>query len=197
MFGGRHDDDAIDDAASQQLARQGTAIESSPQTRGNLLAALLRSPAAVGVACLVGIPLGMLAGLRGGWTDFAVMRLIEVMTAFPGLLFAIFLMTVLGFVLYPYVYMTARAMFMTQPAHLMEAARTLGASPLLAFFNLVVPGLTGGDLIRGVIVAHESRVVMDVTLEAGLARLFGGEGRQLLAGLDTGTSFTQCAGTGR
>ena len=32
------------------LARQGTAIESSPQTRGNLLAALLRSPAAIGVA---------------------------------------------------------------------------------------------------------------------------------------------------
>src|SRR5690606_29010295 len=51
--------------------------------------------AAVGVAGLIGIPLGMAAGLRGGWTDFAVMRLIEVMTAFPGLLFAIFLMTVL------------------------------------------------------------------------------------------------------
>jgi DNA-binding SARP family transcriptional activator/WD40 repeat protein len=32
------------------LARQGVAIESSAQTRGNLLAALLRSPAAVGVA---------------------------------------------------------------------------------------------------------------------------------------------------
>ena len=30
-------------------------------------------------------------------------------------------------VLYPYVYLSARAMFMTQPAHLMEAARTLGA----------------------------------------------------------------------
>src|SRR5690606_36977082 len=57
---------------------------------------LLVGFASVGVACLVGIPLGMLAGLRGGWTDFVVMRLVEVMTAFPGLLFAIFLMTVLG-----------------------------------------------------------------------------------------------------
>jgi len=52
--------------------------------------------AAVAVACLIGIPLGMFAGLRGGYADFAVMRLVEVMTAFPGLLFAIFLMTVLG-----------------------------------------------------------------------------------------------------
>ena len=31
------------------LARQGVALDDSPQTRGNLLAALLRSPAAVGV----------------------------------------------------------------------------------------------------------------------------------------------------
>ena len=52
--------------------------------------------AAVAVACLIGIPLGMFAGLRGGYADFAVMRIVEVMTAFPGLLFAIFLMTVLG-----------------------------------------------------------------------------------------------------
>jgi oligopeptide transport system permease protein len=52
--------------------------------------------AAVGVGMLIGIPLGLFAGLRGGWADFAVMRLVDIMTAFPGLLFAIFLMTVLG-----------------------------------------------------------------------------------------------------
>lgn len=52
--------------------------------------------AAVGVACAIGIPLGLLAGLRGGWADFAVMRVVEIMTAFPGLLFALFLMSVFG-----------------------------------------------------------------------------------------------------
>jgi len=52
--------------------------------------------AAVAVSCLIGIPLGLIAGLRGGWADFAIMRFVEVMTAFPGLLFAIFLMTVFG-----------------------------------------------------------------------------------------------------
>ncbi|HVL22984.1 MAG TPA: ABC transporter permease [Thermomicrobiales bacterium] len=52
--------------------------------------------AAVGVGMLIGIPLGLFAGLRGGMADFAVMRLVDIMTAFPGLLFAIFLMTVLG-----------------------------------------------------------------------------------------------------
>jgi oligopeptide transport system permease protein len=48
------------------------------------------------VAFAIGVPLGALAGLRGGWIDFVVTRLLEVMTAFPSFLFAIFLMTVLG-----------------------------------------------------------------------------------------------------
>jgi ABC-type dipeptide/oligopeptide/nickel transport system permease subunit len=45
---------------------------------------------------LIGLPLGALAGLRGGWADFFVTRLLEVMTAFPSFLFAIFLMSILG-----------------------------------------------------------------------------------------------------
>jgi oligopeptide transport system permease protein len=51
---------------------------------------------AVGIACLIGIPLGLAAGLRGGWVDFAVMRLVEIMVAFPGILFAMFLVSVTG-----------------------------------------------------------------------------------------------------
>jgi len=51
---------------------------------------------AVLISCLIGLPLGLLAGLRGGATDFAVMRVVDVMTAFPGILFAIFLITVVG-----------------------------------------------------------------------------------------------------
>jgi len=48
------------------------------------------------IAFLVGFPLGAAAGLRGGWLDFVVMRLLEVMTAVPNFLFALFLMSVLG-----------------------------------------------------------------------------------------------------
>jgi oligopeptide transport system permease protein len=51
---------------------------------------------AVAIACGIGIPMGLAAGLRGGWVDFAVMRAVEVMTAFPGILFAMFLVTVIG-----------------------------------------------------------------------------------------------------
>jgi oligopeptide transport system permease protein len=48
------------------------------------------------IALLIGIPLGSLAGYLGGKTDFLISRLIEIMTAFPGLLFAIFLITIWG-----------------------------------------------------------------------------------------------------
>ena len=51
---------------------------------------------AVGIACLIGIPLGLAAGLRGGFTDFVVLRIVEIMTAFPGILFAIFLLSVVN-----------------------------------------------------------------------------------------------------
>jgi len=48
------------------------------------------------IALSIGVTLGALAGYRGGKTDFLVSRLVDVMTAFPGLLFAIFLITVWG-----------------------------------------------------------------------------------------------------
>lgn len=48
------------------------------------------------IGCTIGIPLGLFAGLGGKWGDFIVMRIVEVMTAFPSLLFAIFLVSVLG-----------------------------------------------------------------------------------------------------
>ena len=51
---------------------------------------------AVLVSALIGLPLGLIAGLRGGRVDFVVMRLVDVMTAFPGILFAIFLISVIG-----------------------------------------------------------------------------------------------------
>jgi oligopeptide transport system permease protein len=57
---------------------------------------LLVGFAVQGFAFAIGLPLGALAGLRGGWVDFLITRLLEVMTAFPSFLFAIFLMSILG-----------------------------------------------------------------------------------------------------
>jgi ABC-type dipeptide/oligopeptide/nickel transport system permease subunit len=48
------------------------------------------------LALTIGITLGMAAGLRGGHVDFVVMRLVDAVWAFPRMLFAIMLLTVLG-----------------------------------------------------------------------------------------------------
>jgi peptide/nickel transport system permease protein len=51
---------------------------------------------AVGLALLVGVPLGAIAGYVGGWVDEAIMRLVDVLYAFPFLVLAIALVAVFG-----------------------------------------------------------------------------------------------------
>lgn len=51
---------------------------------------------AVGLAVAVGVPLGAVAGYFGGWVDEAVMRLVDVLYAFPFLVLAIAVLAVLG-----------------------------------------------------------------------------------------------------
>jgi oligopeptide transport system permease protein len=48
------------------------------------------------IALTIGITLGMVAGMRGGQVDFVIMRLVDAVWAFPRMLFAIMLLTVLG-----------------------------------------------------------------------------------------------------
>jgi peptide/nickel transport system permease protein len=57
---------------------------------------LLVGVIAVGIAALVGVPLGILAGMRGGWVSELVMRATDVLYAFPALLLAILLAAAFG-----------------------------------------------------------------------------------------------------
>lgn len=45
---------------------------------------------------LVGVPIGAISGLRGGWLDYVVMRVIDVLSSLPTILFYILLMVALG-----------------------------------------------------------------------------------------------------
>lgn len=134
--------------------------------------------AAVAVACLVGIPLGMAAGLRGGWTDFTVMRIIEIMTAFPGLLFAIFLVTVIGsgigniiFVIGVTSWLTLARLMRAQLLTLREqdyvsAARSMGATDLNIAVRHLLP-----NAVAPVIVAVTLAIPTAIFAEAGLSYL--------------------------
>jgi oligopeptide transport system permease protein len=48
------------------------------------------------IALIIGVPIGMLSGFYGGKTDLILMRIVDIVYAFPQLLFVILLMSMLG-----------------------------------------------------------------------------------------------------
>ncbi|MEA4837348.1 MAG: iron ABC transporter permease [Rhodospirillaceae bacterium] len=74
---------------------------------------------------------------------------------------------VMGFVLYPYVYLTVRAMFLTQAATLIEAARTLGTPGSAIFRRVALP------LARPAIAVGVSLAVMETLNDIGASEFLG------------------------
>lgn len=74
---------------------------------------------------------------------------------------------VLTFVLYPYVYLLARASFSEQSHQLMEAARSLGLSKSQAFFKVALP------MARPAIIAGTALVMMETLADYGTVEYFG------------------------
>ncbi|MCC6719097.1 MAG: ABC transporter permease [Acetobacteraceae bacterium] len=57
---------------------------------------LLTAGGAVVIAAAIGVPIGLIAGYFGGWRDTILMRIVDVLLALPGILFAMALIAVLG-----------------------------------------------------------------------------------------------------
>lgn len=74
---------------------------------------------------------------------------------------------IFGSVLYPYVYLTARAMFLTQSANLLEAARTLGVGRAQLFWRVALP------LARPAIAVGAALALMEVLNDVGAAQFLG------------------------
>jgi iron(III) transport system permease protein len=74
---------------------------------------------------------------------------------------------VLSMVLYPYVFLTARASFIRQPATQLEVARALGQTPWGAFRNVALP------LARPGIAVGVSLALMECLNDIGAANFFG------------------------
>jgi iron(III) transport system permease protein len=73
---------------------------------------------------------------------------------------------VLGFVLYPYVYLLARTAFATQSLTQFRAARSLGAAPARAFWRVALPAA------RPAIAGGLALVLMEVLADFGVAEYF-------------------------
>jgi len=130
------------------------------------------------VALLVGVPLGGLAGYLGGKVDFVVTRVIEIMTAFPGLLFSILIITLFGGGMWKVIFalsitswigiarLTRGQMLSLREKEYVEAARALGIPTWGILFRHLVP-----NALSPLLVAVSFGIPAAIFGEAGLSFL--------------------------
>ncbi len=112
---------------------------------------LLTAVVIVSGAALVGMLIGLLSGYLGGPVDEVVMRIVDILLAFPGIIFALVMVGVLGpsllnvMIGLVVVHWTGYARLMrssvlaVKEQTFVEAARAIGAGPLRIMFRHVLP----------------------------------------------------------
>ncbi len=115
----------------------------------------------VGFAIIVGTLLGALAGFAGRWVDNAIMRFMDVLLAFPALLLAIAIVTVLGeglanallaigIVSIPAYARVSRASVLTvKEQDFVLADRSIGVSPTRILFRSILPHVLTPLIVQG------------------------------------------------
>ncbi|WP_084318992.1 ABC transporter permease [Deferrisoma camini] len=109
----------------------------------------------VGVSLVVGTGLGLWAGYRGGWVDEVLMRVVDILLAFPGILLAIALAGVLGPSLrnliialcamgwVGFARLVRGEVLSLREREFVTAARVLGAGPVRIALGHLLPNLVG------------------------------------------------------
>jgi peptide/nickel transport system permease protein len=133
---------------------------------------------ATGLAMLIGITLGLLAGYKGGWLDAVISRMIETAMAFPSLLLAVGLSVVVGPGLFNVLFVIALFTWF-YPARIVrnatmsgakllyvDAARSVGARPRRLLLVHILPQVWGPLLVFGT-----SIVANNILFESGLSYL--------------------------
>ncbi|MBR7826840.1 ABC transporter permease [Actinospica sp. MGRD01-02] len=141
------------------------------------------------LALVIGVVLGMVAGYFGGWIDSVISRTMDVMLAFPVLLFAIslsdvlsgtnafglngnslhfvLLVFVIGFFSWPYIGRIIRGQVIgLKEREFIDAARSLGAKPSRILFKEILPNLVAPILIYATLL-----IPTNILFEAALSFL--------------------------
>jgi ABC-type dipeptide/oligopeptide/nickel transport system permease subunit len=114
----------------------------------------------IGFAIIVGSVLGAIAGYSGGWLDNIIMRIMDVVMAFPSLLLAIAIVSVLGaglqnallaiaIVSIPkYARVIRASVLSVKEQDFVSASRSLGASPAYILFVRILPNALPPLIVR-------------------------------------------------
>ena len=112
------------------------------------------------IAVSAGISVGLVAGYVGGWVDTVIMRVMDIILAFPSLLLALVLVAVLGpgltnamiaiaLVLQPhFVRLTRASVLSEKQREYVTAARVVGASPLRLMVVTILPNCLGPLIVQ-------------------------------------------------
>lgn len=115
----------------------------------------------VGFAIIIGVAIGSLSGYYGGWMDNILMRFMDVLMAFPSLLLAITIVSVLGpgienallaiaIVSIPIYARVVRASVLSvKEQTFVSASKALGASNLHVLFYRVLPNAIPPLIVQG------------------------------------------------
>ena len=107
-----------------------------------------------------GILVGLIAGYFRGWVDTLIMRLMDIILAFPSLLLALVLVAILGpglvngmiaiaLVMQPHFVRLTRAAVMGEKTRdYVTAARLAGAGPLRLMFRTILPNCTAPLIVQ-------------------------------------------------
>ncbi|MEA2597166.1 MAG: peptide/nickel transport system permease protein [Thermomicrobiales bacterium] len=151
---------------------------------------------AIAIASLAGTVLGLITGYYGGWIDLIIQRLIDMQLAFPGILFALAIVSVLGpglrnamiavgISLVPTYARTVRGSVLSARENAyVDAARVLGAGDRRIVLRHILPNVLAPILVL-------STVGMAWAILIGASLSFLGLGAQLPNpewGLDLATS---------
>jgi dipeptide transport system permease protein len=121
---------------------------------------LLIGIAVVALSIVVGIALGLAAGFLRGFTEIAIMRLMDIILTLPSLLLAIVIVAILGpgimnamlavsvVVLPHYVRITRAAVIGEMAKDYVTAARATGASPLRLMLDEVLPNCAAPLIVQ-------------------------------------------------
>jgi peptide/nickel transport system permease protein len=139
---------------------------------------LLAGAATAAAAMLVGVVLGVLSGYYSGWPETIIMRLTDILMAFPYILLAIAIVAGLGpglrnamiaiaIVGFPiYTRLVRGIVLSVRGREFVEAARALGSTDRLILLRHIVP-----QLLSPVIVAFSLDVGAKILATAGLSFL--------------------------
>ena len=140
--------------------------------------AIVISSASVGLAFVIGIPLGLISGLYGGLADGLTMRVMDAVLAFPSLIFTILIVAALGaspfsiivsigFLFTPrFARLVRGSVLVLKDVEFVVASRACGAGSSRIMFRTILP-----NTMAPILVQITLGMALAISVEAGLSYL--------------------------